>query len=136
VARLRKVPGIGLIGSHLFVAYLQDPHRFESPGQLIRYCRLGIHSQSSDGQPLGYERLDRSGHGSLKAISYRAWLAALRRGQGAVWEFYRQSQQRTGSALHARLNTQRKVLLTLWSLWRKGTEFDPNDFLASSPSGV
>lgn len=136
VARLRKVPGIGLIGSNLFVAYLQDPGRFRSDGQLIRYCQLGIRSRSSDNKPLGYQRLDRSGYGTLKAISYRAWLTAVRRQRGVVWEFYLESKKRTGSEVHARLNTQRKVITTMWRLWLKEAEFDPKRFLSSQPSEV
>ena len=136
VARLRKVPGIGAIGSSLFVAYVQDPRRFAQDAQFMRYCQLGIRDSSSDGKPLGYQRLDRSGHGTLKAISYRAWLTALRRGRGPVWEFYEHSLERTGDAVHARLNTQRKVLTTMLHLWRNNQEFDSQRFLSSKPSVV
>ena len=136
IARLKTVPGVGRIGASLFVAYVQDPRRFSRDSQLHRYCRLGIRETSSDGKPLGFQRLDAAGHGSLKAISYRAWLTAPRRRQGPVWEFYRQSLERTGSTVHARLNTQRKVLSTLWRLWIHQEEFDPQRFLSASPPAV
>lgn len=133
IARLDTVPGVGRIGAHVFVAFIQEPTRFATAQQLYRYCRLGIRDRSSDGKPLGYQQLDRQGHGVLKAISYRAWLTAMKRKAGAVYEFYRQSLTRTGSELHARLNTQRKVLSTLWVLWQEGKEFDPQRFLGNEP---
>jgi len=133
IRRLRTVPGVGCIGAHLFVAYIQEPTRFETPQQLFRYCRLGIRDRSSDGKPLGYQQLDRTGHGVLKAISYRAWLAATKRRHGAVYEFYRASWQRTHNATHARLNTQRKVLDTLRVLWIGQQEFDPAQSTAKAP---
>jgi transposase len=136
VARLRKVPGVGLIGSNLFVAYVQDPSRFCTNSELSRYCRLGICERTSDGKPLGYQRLDRSGQGVLKAISYRAWLTAVRRRTGPVWQFCQESRRRTGSEIHARLNTQRKVLWTLRQLWLRKEEFDPKRFLASNSSAI
>jgi transposase len=136
ISRLRQVPGVGLIGSSLFVAYVQDPSRFKTDAELSRYCRLGIRERSSDGKPLGYQRLDRSGHGTLKAISYRAWLTAVRRRTGPIWEYCQQSRQRTGSDIHARLNTQRKVLSTLRQLWLKGEQFDSKRFLAAKASAV
>lgn len=136
ISRLRKIPGIGLIGASLFVAYLQDPKRFSSDAQLHRYCRLGIRDTTSDNKPLGYQRLDRSGHGTLKAISYRAWMTAVRRRQGPVWDFYEQSVKRTGNTVHARLNTQRKVLTTMRRLWLKDQDFDAQRFLGSPPSAV
>jgi transposase len=129
VARLGTVPGVGRVGAHVFVAFIQEPARFQTPQQLYRYCRLGIRDRSSDGQPLGYRRLDRCGHGVLKAISYRAWLVAVKQQRGAVHAFYAASQERTGDDVHARLNTQRKILHTLWVLWRSQQEFDAQKFL-------
>lgn len=136
VKRLRTMPGIGLVGGHLFVAYVQDPTRFKKFSQLTRYCRLGIRDRSSDDKPLGYQQLDRQGVGTLKAITYRAYLQAAKRRSGPVWEFYQRSLRHTGSSTHARLNTQRKILLTLWTLWLTGREFDPVKFSRSQPNDV
>lgn len=131
IARLRTVPGVGLIGAHLFVAYIQEPTRFETPQRLWRYCRLGLRDRSSDGKPLGFQQLDRCGHGVLKALSYRAWLVAVKQKRGAVHEFYTASLARTGDAVHARLNTQRKILHTLLVLWQSQREFEPKRFLGT-----
>jgi transposase len=136
IGRLQTVPGVGSIGAHLFVAMIQEPTRFAAHQQLFRYCRLGIRDRTSDGKALGYEQLDRTGHGVLKGISYRAWLTAMKRGSGAVYDFYKQSLTRTGSELHARLNTQRKVLSTLLVLWREDREFDPQRFLGTQPQST
>jgi transposase len=133
VKRLGSVTGVGPIGANIFAAFIQEPGRFETQQQLFHYCRLGIRDRSSDGKPLAWPRLDWQGHGVLKAISYRAWLSAIKRGRGAVYEFYRQSLERTHNELHARLNTQRKVLVTLWTLWRKEASFDPKLFFGSNP---
>jgi len=136
VQLLRSTPGVGLVGAHLFVAYVQDPKRFTDFSQLTRYCRLGIRDRTSDGKPLGYQQLDREGIGTLKAISYRAYLQAAKRRSGPVWDFYQLSLRHTGSTTHARLNTQRKILLTLWTLWLTGTEFDPLKFSRVQPIDV
>lgn len=136
VQRLRSVPGVGLVGAHLFVAYVQDPQRFAKFSRLTRYCRLAIRDRTSDDKPLGFEQLDRQGNGVLKAISYRAFLQAAKRRAGPVWDFYQASLRQTGSTTHARLNTQRKILLVLWTLWRNGKNFDPNRFSPSQPIDV
>src|ERR1039457_1479520 len=82
----------------------------------------------SDDKPLGYQQLDREGVGTLKAVSYRAYLQAAKRRSGPVWDCYQASLRHTGSTTHARLNTQRKILLALWTLWLTGREFDPKEF--------
>ena len=114
----------------------EDPTRFGKFSRLSRYCRLGIRDRTSDDKPLGFEQLDRQGIGTLKAISYRAYLQAAKRRSGPVWDFYQLSRRHTGSTTHARLNTQRKILLTLWSLWLSGTEFDPLKFSRAQPIDV
>jgi transposase len=136
VQRLRSAPGVGLVGAHLFVAYVQDPHRFAKFSRLARYCRLAIRDRSSDNKPLGFKQLDRQGNGVLKAISYRAFLQAAKRRSGPLWDFYQASLRHTGSTTHARLNTQRKILLVLWTLWLKGEDFDPIQFSRSQPMNV
>lgn len=132
IAQLRTVPGVGRIGAHVFVAFIQEPGRFATQQQLFRYCRLGIRDRSSDGKPLGFQQLDRCGHGVLKAISYRAWMAAMKQRRGAVYAFYVASLERTGDEVHARLNTQRKILETLLVLWQIGERFDAQKFLGTA----
>lgn len=128
IARFMTVPGIGEVGAHLFSAFVEDPHRFPTASKLYRYCALGITSRTSDGKPLGYERIDRTGRRELKTVSYHAWRTGIRAGQqcDAVRRFYLESKARTGTARHARLNTQRKIIRTLWTMWRDGTCFDPD----------
>jgi transposase len=130
VKLLSTAPGLGVIGAHLFCAYIADPARFDSAAGLIRYCRLGIRNRSSDDKPLGYEQLDRDGHGVLKAISYRAWLQAMKRRNNSVYQFFLWSKQHTGSAVHARLNTQRKLLRAWWTLWQEAKEWDEAKFFS------
>jgi transposase len=130
VKLLSTAPGLGVVGAHVFSAYIAQPERFTSGAGLIRYCRLGIRDRSSDDKPLGYEQLDRQGHGVLKAISYRAWLQAMKRRDTSVYQFFLWSKKNTGSATHARLNTQRKLLRAWWTLWQEGKEWDEQKFFS------
>lgn len=131
IQRFQQVPGIGEVGSHVFSAMVEDPHRFQTSRQLLRFCALGITSRSSDGKQLGYERIDRTGRRELKTVAYHAWRTGVRAGQpcDVVRRFYFESKRRTGTARHGRLNTERKILTTLWSMWKNDTDFDPERFL-------
>jgi transposase len=130
IAQFQKVPGIGVIGAHVFSAIIEEPGRFSTRAKLIKYARLAITDRSSDGKPLGYQRLDRRGHRELKTLSYHAWRTACRSttADNAVQRFYRASLERTHDVRHARLNTQRKILEALWQMWRHRTPFDPECF--------
>jgi len=131
IIRFRQVPGVGPVGASLFSAYIQIPGRFTTKQQLWRYCRLGIRNRSSDGKPLGYEQLDRRGNGELKALSYRAWQNSCRGRRNLIWQFYQRSLAATKDEVHARLNTQRKILAALWGMWKTNSDFDPDQFLGT-----
>ena len=126
-----KIPGIGIVGAHTFDAYIQTPHRFAHKSKLWRYCRMGVTDRTSDGKPLGYKRLDPSGISELKALTYRAWMSAMR-GDNEVKEFYSNSLRRTYDRVHARLNTQRKIIAVMYGLWKTGEKYNPQLFLDSS----
>lgn len=136
IEEFQKVPGMGPIGSHVFDAFIQTPHRFSSTSKLWRYCQLGVKKQSSGGQPAGPEHLDERGVSELKNVSYQAWNQAVNRckGPNEVKTFYERSCERSRTPTNARLNTQRKIIATLWGLWKHSSSYDPERFLSSGPA--
>ena len=130
IIKFKKIPGIGDISAHVFDAFIQTPDRFTNRSKLWRYCRMGVTDRSSDGKPLGYRRLDRSGISEIKALIYQAWMSAMK-GDNEVKQFYLNSLQRTHSRVHARLNTQRKIIAVMYGIWKKGEAYNPKLFLGS-----
>ena len=137
IIQFQRMPGIGVVGAHVFSAFIQTPHRFATKHKLWRYCGLGIRQRSSAGKSLAYKRLDRSGAGVLKAMSYQCWLSSLRTAQpNEVSLFYDASLRRTGNTVRARLNTQRKILNVLWTIWKKEVTYNPKSFYSPPASAV
>jgi transposase len=137
IAEFQRVPGIGVVGSHVFDAFIQTPHRFANKRKLWKYCRLGIRQRSSAGKPLAFRRLDRSGAGALKALSHQCWMSATKtKNPNEVSLFFEASLHCTGDPVHARLNTQRKVLAVIWTIWKKGLAYDPKLFYSPPASTV
>lgn len=130
IKRFKKIPGIGDISAHTFDAFIQTPDRFATRSKLWRYCRMGVTDHSSDGKPLGYKRLDKSGIPEIKSLLYRAWMSALK-GDNEVKQFYLNSLKRTHDRVHARLNTQRKIISVMYGIWKKGEPYNPKSFLGS-----
>ncbi len=135
IKEFKKIPGIGEILAHIFDAFIQTPDRFANKRQLWRYCRLGITDRSSDGKPLGFKRLDRSGVSELKSLTYQAWLCAMK-SDNEIRRFYSRSFRRTFSRVHARLNTQRKIIAVMYGMWKRGQAYRPQLFLDSLETGV
>ncbi|HUJ71513.1 MAG TPA: transposase [Verrucomicrobiae bacterium] len=132
IAQFQKIPGVGVVGAHVYDAWVQTPERFADKRSLWRYSQLGLCDRSSDGKPLARKRLDRAGNSVLKAVSYHAWLGALRgRGQNEVKQYFAASLERTHDKTHARLNTQRKILATMLALWKRKEAYSPERFSGS-----
>lgn len=129
IREFQKMSGIGPIGAHTYSAYLQTPHRFPTCKQVIRFCQLGVCKYTSDGKPVGREHLDKAGHSRLKQVSYIAWETS-QGSENEVSRFYQASLQRSDNATNARLNTQRKILTTLWSIWKHKRTYQPALFCA------
>src|SRR5438045_5083868 len=66
VREFERVPGVGPIAAHVFSAIIEEAGRFHTKHQLWKYSQLGITDRTSDGKPLGYQRLDRRGNHELK----------------------------------------------------------------------
>jgi transposase len=127
VAQFEEVPGIALILACRFSAYVQTPHRFADKQKLWRYSRLGIAWRESDGKPLNHQALDRNGCGALKDLSRKAFAGAMKsKEENAFKRAYASTLQRTGDKVHARLTVQRKIIATLWAMWRKGESYKDN----------
>jgi hypothetical protein len=133
IAQFQKIPGVGVVGSHVFDAWVQTPERFAGKRSLWRYSQLGLCDRSSDGKPLARKRLDRAGNSELKAVSYHAWLGAMRsRSDNEVKRYFAASLERTHERTHARLNTQRKILAAMWTIWKRKEAYRPERFDGSA----
>src|SRR5881275_2839302 len=130
VGEFERIPGVGPIAAHVFSAIIEEPGRFKAKHQLWKDSGLGITDRTSDNKPLGYERLNRRGNRELKNLSYHAWRTACKSttGPNAIKSFYQASRERTHDVRHARLNTQRKILETMWMMWLRCQPFDPERF--------
>ena len=82
--------------------------------------------------------MDRAGVSELKAESYRALHAALRSsGLNEVSRFYEASLANANhNTSHARLNTQRKILAVMWTVWCKNLAYNPELFYPSTPTAA
>lgn len=125
-----KIPGIGPVGSHTFSGYIQTPHRFRRAGQLIQFCQLGIRKFTSAGKKVRSERLNKAGHGRLKNLAHICWKSSLG-ADNEVNRYFQDCLECVGDPVHARLTTQRKILTTMWALWKNKEPYDANRFIYS-----
>ena len=125
VERFQQVPGVGLIRAVTFFAIIDTPHRFATKGKLWSYCGIGIAGQKS-GQSSGPEHLTYYGNRRLKDALKGAALTAINCGPNPFADKYR-CQRDSGLAPElARLNVARSIANTLWAMWRRDEDYQPD----------
>jgi transposase len=121
-----------------FSGYVQDPGRFRTIRTLWKYCDLAVVHRTSCGKLVGREHLNKDGNSILKYVLGVAFNKAvgLCKEDNSFKRYYEESLKRTGSKTHARLNTQRRIALVLWQMWRKGENSGPlfSDYEPLPPS--
>ena len=113
---------MGPVWACTFVAYIQTPFRFRNKRKLWKFCGLAVTERSSNGELLGYKRLDRDGVRMLKTLSFRVFTTCMA-ADTDMRRFCRASLERTGDKTHARLNTQRKIMAVLLAMWKTGEPY-------------
>lgn len=130
IRQFQRMAGCGPVRSHGISALLVDPDRFPSASKLYTYCRLGVRKHTSDGRQVRHERISRQGQPPLKDLTAGIFHSAVRQQSepNEIKRFYQASLDRSSSASNARLNTMRKILKTLWIVWKNRSTYDPERF--------
>ncbi len=124
IARFQKLPGIGLIRAATFFAFIDVPDRFRTKGKLWVYCSIGI-AKACSGETSGPEHLTYFGNRVLKDMLKGAAVSAIHAGDNPFADKYRrQTKSGTPDEL-ARLNVARSIANTLWAMWRRDEDYDP-----------
>jgi transposase len=127
-ARLRSIPGVGLVLGLVMLYEIHDIHRFAAEGQFLSYARLVrcVHESAGKKQGTGGNKI---GNAHLKwAFSEATCLLIRSSPRAKAWLARREKKhgkKRVLGALAARLGR------VVYHLLRKGEVFDENRFFAS-----
>jgi transposase len=125
IERFQDLPGIGLIRATTFFAFVDTPHRFATKSKLWTYCSLGI-AKAKSGQSSGPEHLTYFGNRVLKDVLKGAALSAIQAGDNPFAEKYRRQVADKRAPELALLDTARSIASTLWAMWRRDEQYEPN----------
>ncbi len=134
VRRFQELPGIGWIRALTFFVYIDTPHRFAKKTKLWRYCGIGLERSGSGNGPRRV-RLGKNGNRRLKSVLLGGALSAISQAGSPFADKYQHWTKEQG--IHpatARRNVARCLATTMWSLWKSGGQYDPQQVRKSSRS--
>jgi transposase len=119
------VPGIGLIHAATISAILETPHRFANKKKLWMYAGIGLAERGS-GDKIYSRQLTREFNRPLKNAIKKATEAAIHGNNNPFMRKYLRLTIQQGAPSHkAKLTVARGLLSTLYIMWKKGEEYDP-----------
>jgi transposase len=136
LARLRTVPGVGVVTATSFVSMLDAAARFAGPKQARAYLGL-VPSERSSGERRQRGHISKAGPGRARHLLVEAAWTILRRrsaANAALHEWAAAIAARRGSRV-AVVALARKLAGILYAMWRDGTGFtargiEPDDVTA------
>jgi transposase len=125
----KDLPGVGLIRAVTLLAYLDTPWRFASVKKLWKYCGVGLVRTASGTDKKGRPRKGKlqlawAVNRRLKGSVIGAAVSAIQQGSNVFGDYNRRLQQQGVSPSNARHAVARKILTTMWGMWKNNSRFD------------
>jgi len=125
VERFRKIKGIGIVSAMTFIVEIFDPKRFSSAAELGAYLGL-VPQENTTGGNVQLGGILASGNKHMRRIMVQCawkWLYADAHPQEFATRFYRNHGNQKGVKQKLATALARKLAITLWAMWRDGTEY-------------
>jgi transposase len=127
----QQMPGMGLIRSVTFLAYMDTPWRFASRKKVWRYCGVGLQRFASGTDKWGREkpgslRLAWAANKRLKDVVIGATMSAINQGDNVIAQGYEERIAQGMSPGNARHAMARKQLDRMMAMWKNGSAYSPD----------
>lgn len=123
IKQFEQLPGVGLIRSVTFFAYIDTPWRFKKKNKLWKYCGVGLEHVTSGKDKKGRPKpallqLPWACNRVLKNVILGAAISAIRQKNNAFAANYERMVSNGIIRSNARHTVARKLLTTMWGLWK------------------
>jgi len=121
-----SISGLGLISVLTIVAETNGFSEFKSVKQLESYAGFDV-IENSSGDHKGKTKISKRGNVHLRTATYMPTLTIIGQKTGLFYSFYLRIVKRSGGIKKkAMVAVQRKLLVIVYTLWKKKEKFDPN----------
>lgn len=117
--------GIGLMTFAVIVAETNGFILFKNQRQLICYTGYDI-IENQSGAKAGKTRMSKKGNTHIRRILHLSAFSAVRNDVTVFRSLYERVYERTSIKMKGYVAVQRKLLVTMYSLWKKDEAFNPN----------
>jgi transposase len=122
---LSSIKGVGLLSFAVVASETDGFALFRNQRQLVCYAGYDV-LQNQSGQRHGKTRISKKGNTHIRRILHMASWSVVRTGTQPFEPLYKRVYERTGIKMKGYVAVQRKLLVMLYTLWKKNEAFNPN----------
>ena len=124
VRRLKTIPGVGDLIAVAFLAHVEDAGRFENAGQVAGYLGLAPWVNESAGKRRD-GTITKHGNKTLRSMLVQAAWSHLRSSDDTALKRWVTKLKARVGAKKAATALARKLGELMWTLWRRGVDYQP-----------
>lgn len=123
VKAICKIKGVGILTAAVVLAETNGFALFKNIPQLVSYAGYDVVEDQS-GKHIGRTKISKHGNGHIRRALYMPALHAGNWEQSVFEDLYQRIFDRTKIKMKAYVAVQKKLLTTIFSLWKNNTAFD------------
>ena len=128
---LTSIKGVGILTFAVVATETNGFSLFKNQRQLVCYAGYDV-LENQSGRRVGKTRISKKGNTHIRRILHLAAWSVVRHKTGPFYQLYERVYERTGIKMKAYVAVQRKLLVMLYTLWKKNEQFDA-EFGGSDP---
>lgn len=126
--KLKHIIAITGVADHTAAVILAETNGFAlftSSRQLVSFCGYDV-VENQSGKHVGKTKISKKGNSRIRRILYMPALSAVRWKVKVFADLYERVYRRTGIKMKGYVAVQKKLLTTIYALWKNDSAFDPN----------
>jgi transposase len=124
VACVTSIDGVGVLTAAVIISEMNDFQLIDNQRQLVSYCGYDVVKNDS-GTKKGKGKISKKGNAHVRRILYMPAFNVVRLGVKHFVDLYQRVYERTKIKMVAYVAVQKKLLTTIYALYKKGELFDP-----------
>lgn len=133
-ALVQPIKGLAIISFAVLVAETGGFELFENQKQLVSYAGYDV-VENQSGKRIGKTKISKRGNSHIRRVLFMPAFNVVRYKVGPFQQQYNRVYERTRVKMKAYVAVQRKLLCTIYALWKKDSTFDP-ELQSKKTSGI
>lgn len=125
VENICKIKGVGILTVATIIAETNGFALFKNVGQLVSYAGYDV-VENQSGYHIGKTKISKKGNAHIRRILHMSALSTVTCQQKPFVDLYNRVYSKTNIKMKGYVAVQKKLLMLIYTLWKKNEEFNPN----------